>query len=394
MARWLTIIILTFLPLLAAAQPYRIYRYRPPQATGTPAAVRPAATPAVASQPAGPHPVTRAATISAPGSYVLTANLNAPDDLSTGVVVITAPNVTLDLGGFAIRGRNAGSPDACAVAVLAGNVTLRNGSISDFDRDNQCGVLIGSGVENFVVEGVSISGCETGVILNPDNADPTRNGRIEHCRVSGGVIGLLAFSSSGVTISSCEITGAAARHNLEGEGSGMLLRGDGFLVERCNLSGNAHGLRLEAQNSVVSGVVCSANRNTGMFVTGANALIRDCNASGNGIIGISITSHGCRVQSTLCSGNGGHGISLDSDGDAAARNTAVVQCQIMNNASDGLANNGAGGAFIADCHIGGNSGTGMDLKPDDVYRGNYVLGGAAPVRGGRDGGTNIIGAAQ
>lgn len=380
-------------PVAAAAQPYRIYRYRTPIPQGTPRTVtRSSSSVAAPSQEGrtGPFVVSKAASISAPGSYVLGANVNAADDLNTGAIVITSPNVTLDLGGFSVRGRGAESPDACGIAILADNVTVRNGSVAEFDRANQCGVLVASGVASFCVESLSIVRCETGIILNPDNADPARNGRIEQCRISGGAVGLLAFASVGVSIANCEITGAAPRHNLEGEGSGALLRGEGFRVEDCTLSGNGHGLRVEAENCLVRNVVCSGNRNTGMYVTGARCFVSDSSLSGNGIMGINICSVGCRLESVLSGGNGAHGISLDAGEGMTARCTAVVGCQLTENGGNGLLDKGAGNTLVENCCVTANGATGASLGTAGIYRGCYFAGnGMAPVSGGKDGGGNV-----
>jgi hypothetical protein len=75
-------------------------------------------------------------TLSAPGSYRLTGDLVVPDE-NTTAIAITAPNVTLDLGGFAISGPTSCAAFACAptgvgVGVIgsADGSTVRNGRVT------------------------------------------------------------------------------------------------------------------------------------------------------------------------------------------------------------------------------------------------------------------------
>ena len=92
-------------------------------------------------------------TLSQPGSYRLTSNLLV-GDLATGAVLITSPDVTLDLSGFEIRGQNeclgagaalnctsmtlgANAPRPSGIAVqfavpMSGSVALENGSVRGF----------------------------------------------------------------------------------------------------------------------------------------------------------------------------------------------------------------------------------------------------------------------
>ncbi|MFT7775820.1 hypothetical protein [Roseateles sp.] len=84
-------------------------------------------------------------TLSQPGSYKLTGNLNVPADVFG--ILITAENVTLDLNGFTVRGpgsctRNAGTKEvvctqqtnANAAGILATqkDVAVRNGMVRGF----------------------------------------------------------------------------------------------------------------------------------------------------------------------------------------------------------------------------------------------------------------------
>lgn len=104
-------------------------------------------------------------TITAPGSYRLTGNLDltsAPS--SVPAIVISAPGVTLDLGGFEMAGpvscTGAGAAIDCAPANLAGygvlveqganGVTIRNGTIRAF-----AGQGIGSAGQGVRITGIT-----------------------------------------------------------------------------------------------------------------------------------------------------------------------------------------------------------------------------------------------
>ncbi|TMH28391.1 MAG: hypothetical protein E6H58_18015 [Betaproteobacteria bacterium] len=77
--------------------------------------------------------------INQPGSYMLTSNLVVP--AGTGGIVISAPNVTLDLNGFMISGPvTCASAGVCSMAPTANhgivstmpNTAIRNGTIKGF----------------------------------------------------------------------------------------------------------------------------------------------------------------------------------------------------------------------------------------------------------------------
>jgi hypothetical protein len=111
---------------------------------------------ATAATAAGPTrlraPRTYPLVINAPGSYVLTQSLVVP--ANTSAILITASDVTLDLGGFVISGPVVcdGDPTVCGPAGTgfgiytsgaADNTTIRNGTVRGMGLD---GVSIGAGI--------------------------------------------------------------------------------------------------------------------------------------------------------------------------------------------------------------------------------------------------------
>jgi hypothetical protein len=161
----------------------------------------------------------------------------------------------------------------------------------------------------------------------------------------------LGFESQGVTIKNTVVTGAAARRQVAGEGSGVLLRGSSYLLDGCNFSGSTHGLRLDASFSLVRGCSFSANRNTGATILGRGNQMQDCQVSGNGLIGASVLGESCSFVNDQFSGNGGLGLSLDKSGQAGASHTYIKDCVFLGNASDGLSDKGMG-----DTHVEGGVG--------------------------------------
>lgn len=117
-------------------------------------------------------------TISTPGSYVLTGDLNcnpgAGVGASTGVAVI-ASNVDLDLGGFTIGGRGLGFADVgvvvgetlntCASPTETNNVRVHDGSVSNFPD-----AVIFCQASEAIADHLSIAALQTGVTLS-DTSD-------------------------------------------------------------------------------------------------------------------------------------------------------------------------------------------------------------------------------
>ena len=318
-------------------------------------AVTPASSQAVASTRTGAEVLTRPTLIRSSGAYILGGNIYAGSDATTAAIVISAPDVTLDLAGFTVVGCGATAADAVGIAILADRVTVRNGSVTNFNAENQCSIIVGAGVRSFLLADLRVAGSDTGILLNPDNLDdnPVQGGLIDRCSVDGGSVGILGFASQGVTVRNCIVSGAAARRQVPGEGSGLLLRGSSYIVEGCNVSGSTHGLRLDADFSLVKGCSLSANRNTGAYITGRGNQVQDCEISGNGIGGLVVLGDSCSFVNDHVTGNGGHGISLDKSGETGANHTFIQGCAVVGNSGDGISDKGLG-----DTKVEGGNGQG------------------------------------
>lgn len=399
--RILLLLLLYSLAAMAVAQP-RYYRY-PPNRSGqqmprdhfsirTPAPTAPpsrvqsnSSSPGVSTSSRGtPSIVTKPTLIASAGAYALGDNVSALADATTAVIVIAADNVTLDLRGFHVRGRSSANPDASGIMVYGNNVSVSNGSVTDFNQQNQCGVIVAEGVQNFTLDSLRIQKCETGILLNPNNVTdaPTRSGLIDRCQVSDSAVGILAFTSSGIVITRCTSTNAAARHDYPGEGSGAVLRGESYIIEDCAFHYNAHGLRLEADHSIVRTSTFNHNRNTGAFISGNGCRIQESLFCSNGLIGLNVAAEGATIDGCTCSENEGHGLALDAGEDLMSRSNVIRNCSFISNRSDGLTDKGEGSNLIVDCFASMNKGTGLNLHATDIYRDCVTPGNAVPVAGG------------
>lgn len=363
---------------------YQLQPYRPtptPRTSGSDRSARSGA----------PLAIDRPTLLQSPGSFTLAGNIGAETDATTAAIVIAAPDVTLDLGGYTISSRGATDGNAGGIAIMADRVTVRNGNVQGFDSENQYGVAVGAGVRSFTLEHLKIGDCDSGILLNPDDLEslPVSGGSISHVQVSGGAVGILAFESEAVALADSIVTGATAKRPIEGEGSGALLRGTAYTVRNCSFTANAHGLRIDADFSTIEDCSFTRNRNTGVYLRGTGGVLRDCTLSGNGITGAVVVGSGCSISDSSFHGNGGHGITLDTANDEfAAEYSSLHQCRFTANAGAGVADKGRGSTAVSACFVAGNSGAGLDLLAGSIYKDCILSGSGGQVRGGVDGGGN------
>ncbi len=195
-------------------------------------------------------------TISRSGSYRLASNLVLPSSNTIGIL-ITAPNVSLDLSGFSILGGGACSQDPLGfaicpnpgqgVGVQAGDdqtpgprsVTVRNGSVRGMSRS---GIQItgdGSQVDRVTSDGNFREGFDV-------------NGSVSSSSATGnGFDGIQAVSIHDST-------------SLRNRRFGILVRSVGGVA-----SGNVISLNgfqgISAANSTIRGNASTANQGTGIF---------------------------------------------------------------------------------------------------------------------------------
>src|SRR5829696_360730 len=127
------------------------------------------------------------------GSYYLTTNLVGT---SGHGIVISNSNVTVDLGGFTLRG---GTGSGIIVPVLCSNVWIRNGTVRDWGFNGLSNVIAAaSGVENVS----SVNNGRDGISLSTGAV-------VRACVViSSGARGILVGPNS--LVESCTVTDSGA----------------------------------------------------------------------------------------------------------------------------------------------------------------------------------------
>jgi hypothetical protein len=110
----------------------------------------------------------------------LTANVVCTD-VSTPCIRIAAPGVTLDLGGFTVTGPHAGMGVGIAIDPGVYNVTIRNGTVTGFET----GVLIegesaGHALRNVTARRNSVAGihCDGAAKVEIDHSSGSENGEV------------------------------------------------------------------------------------------------------------------------------------------------------------------------------------------------------------------------
>lgn len=212
-------------------------------------------------------------TITQPGSYLLTGTLQITDPDIDGII-IDAPDVTLDLNGFAIRG-----PVVCE-----GTPTITSCSPSGSNSTAGRGITVGSDasatLKNGVVRGMDLEGISC---FNNTTC------LIEGIRaVSNGRDGLV-------------VTGAL---------------GNGHVRNSFAIRNGRHGI--SGQPRLVSATVVRGNAVNGMDI--ADTVLRTNNAFRNGEDGIECTND-CLLKDNILSENGNSGVQFITGGSAYGHNS-------------------------------------------------------------------------
>ncbi len=309
--------------------------------------------------------------ITQPGSYYLTGNLAGVAGKSG--IEIAASNVTIDLGGFELRGM-LGATAAVVTEGGRSGISLRNGSVQDWLdfaidlRNASGGALSDLRVDNinatgiFVGDDYSITEC-----IVQSGFDGIRAGfraTISHCNVSNtAIVGVRAGESS--IIDSCIVSA---------NGAGGIVAGDSAVITGCTASFNGIKASTPSQGifagdgSVITG--CTSQNNfavltdaeAGMgFSTGERCLIKDCTASGNQGHGFRIATD-CRITGCSSSNNG-------TGSTAAAIHVAGIQNQIDNNQvnSSDVGIQVAGPANIITANIARGNAIAFSFVANNIY---------------------------
>jgi parallel beta-helix repeat protein len=269
--------------------------------------------------------------ITAPGSYRLTGNL-VVDDVSTTAIRISVSNVSLDLGGFVIRGPVgcSGTPTTCTPAGGSGRGILAAPS---------AGAL-----ENVAVRGGVVSGMgAAGVQLQAAGA------RVEAMRVLGN-------GGAGISVDAgSRVTGCVVGRK---GGDGVVLGDASLAAENVVTANGASGIQLDGPGAAAEHNAIARNGQRGVLGGPASdaLLVRGNTVFDNASVGIELRGNGATIADNSLASNG-----------TGAFNQPSILC-------------GAG------CNVDGNlvtggSGYGLELGANSAYRDNSLIDNGAPVTG-------------
>jgi len=277
-------------------------------------------------------------TISAPGSYYLTKDMDYPTIAQNGIT-INASNVTIDLMGFTLKGPGKTGNTRSAITLVTGtsNITIKNGNINYWGNDGiECDPSTNTRVMNITVSFIG----DLGIVTD-------YNSQIVNCSVSG-----------------CTDDGIHTGYN--------------SLVKDCVARDCDTGIYGELYNMLVN---CGAydNNSDGIYIR-SGGVVQNCIANsntGNGImISGSVTITGCTTYNNISNGIGFSSVKAIG-GDAQEKggeNPALVAppiptptrpgINIVDCTSDSNGNNGievGRGSRIQGCLVKSNAGNGIDI---------------------------------
>ncbi len=284
-------------------------------------------------------------------SYRLTSDLYAGVPVISGIVV-SAPDVSIDMGGFAIRGLNVcnGSFDGCAYSGTGIGIETTAGNEGPADRLHiSNGNIVGLGSK--------------AIFLGSGDGHRIRNVRVSH----NGHDGVHALGKSVVVEDTTSLRNGR---------SGVTLSGSGGRVSQSIASNNGGDGIVGSTATTVERSTAESNGRDGISVTEGSA-IRSCTASANGQNGIVAYVSGV-VSDSVVKGNTLTGISMSAHGFAGARGGSIQGNTVTSN-SHGIVT--GTGVLVAENSISKNTNTGILLNPGSAYRGNLITENGEPVFG-------------
>lgn len=297
-------------------------------------------------------------TINQPGSYYLTKNFTVGSG-QFGLLV-TVPNVSIDLNGFTLSGQAGGAVGITASTPDVG-IDISNGTIEGMqgfgiELPNVAGVRIdnmrlldnqGGGAD--LGNGCSVTGCDV-----RENGGPglrvRAGGSVADSTLAGNRGHGVDANVANVGIRQCQV--------LSNEQTGLRL-GANAHVSGCVVSGNFFNGIIVGTGGSVSDCTVTAQLQSGILA-GGGCTITGCTVRQNTLDGI-CTTGGCTIENCTSSSNGGDGI-------CASGATVVKGCNSLVNGQDGI--EVANGGAILDCKACDNSGDGVKVGTNCRVIGN------------------------
>ena len=270
-------------------------------------------------------PISGPTTITQPGSYYLTNDINITT--SQSAITIQTDAVTLDLNGHTINGNNIGTNAITGISTGPRPIVIRNGRVSAFTGAglNLSGTIYIEGVhasncfEGFRLTGainIVASHANTNLVDGFVLAATSGVAVLERCIAdTNGGNGF--FAATGATFRDC----VANNNGL----SGFRTQGAGVL-HGCLAARNGIGFNL-GEGSTANGCAADEN-NTNGFNTQQSASLAECVATRNGNSGFT-TSAGTILNNCIARLNGGVGFVVGSGG-------LATNCAATANGADGF----------------------------------------------------------
>lgn len=333
-------------------------------------------------------------TITSSGSYQLTSNLTTTE-VNTGMIEITAVDVTLDLGGFVIAGivQCIGTPATCdttgtgfGINAASNTYTIRNGTVRGIGGYGVRAMRGGS------IDGIHAVGNATfGFLTSGDttirHSHATQNGVHGFFHTTGGIAtftGNVARGNAavGIWLDTGTIENSISQSNASG---GINCPGSctvrGNQSEQNGFSGITIGT-----GGVVSGNTVHTNTANGIEA-GPAVTISDNSVEANGGDGI-VCGNGCTIRGNSIRSNADRGI-------VASFASQISDNSVYANGSGEATDDGieaADGSLVQNNAVRSNDGIGIELTGSQSgYRANVVSNnGGVEVSGGVDMGGNLI----
>ena len=297
--------------------------------------------------------------ISQPGSYYLSSNLIISNSFG---IAINSHDVSLDLNGFKIL--HAGGQSDMAIRANGSRITIKNGSISDFDEaiyaPGSDGIypLRGCHFENLMISTCQEYGLFVGV-----------NSTVVNCHFSQVRGPAALFAAANSSIQNCTTDNSSGGHGFQ--------LGNGSRVFNCSATDSGDDGFNVGSNSVFNACTASLNDGDGFQLLKATR-VTGCTSSMNGGSGFDL---GVACQSFDCtaSGNTGDGFKLSDDcllrGAVASENENGVRYEnwgenvkiensiLNNNIGNGIVS--YDGWTVEGCTVSANGRSGIDVDGDN-----------------------------
>ncbi len=247
-------------------------------------------------------------TISASGSYYLTKNLAASG--GTAGITVSADNVTIDLGGFALVGGGSGGVAGISVPNSQTNLCVRNGTVTGWTNG---GIAAANTVSSLyeklrLMANTGDAGLRAGSGSLIKDCVATTNSGVNYAGIraaSGSTV--VDCTSAGIVLGNL---GTVLNSTCNGNSVGIIVL-DYCTVAHCTVSG-VHDIGISAGNYCsITHCTDSANGSDGIDA-GLGCNVEACTASNNPGNGITV-SDGCTVRSCTVRGNHLSGIAVGSN---------------------------------------------------------------------------------